>query len=392
MLLIPYRVKNPWKRFPYATVVLMAVNVFVYVGTVVFAARGGALDAYAFHFGVTGVHTLFTSLFLHGDLMHLTGNLLFFWVFGPAVEDRLGIPKFLLVYFVAGIVGNLLQAQLDVTMLGVAVPVIGASGCITGVLGAYWWLFSWSTVCVFYFFMIIFRIWYGVWEVQALWIIGLYILLDLIQGFLFGGSSGVANFAHVGGGLAGVLLCLALRAPRDSAEVSQAKHVQAEVKDLSRVPPMNLEIMHRADPHNADILRAILAWTDRLDRLDIVHRAFRTAGPTLAEREPGLVGQYLLAHEGDHTLYTSRHLMGVARHMESASDPRHAARLYEMVITHHASTPEHEVALYRLALCCWDRFQNAEYARAYLTQLLSRYPCGSMEPHARALLRQMGPE
>lgn len=389
-MLIPYRVKNPWKRFPVATVTLMALNVLTYIVTThaLLGIREEILHRYAFQFGQTPAYTMLTSLFLHGDLMHLAGNMLFFWVFAPSVEDRLGIPRYLLVYFVTGAIGNLLQGVVDQQMLGHALPGIGASGCIMGIMGAYWYLFSWSTVCVFYWF---FWLWHGIWEVQALWIIGLFVALDLWSG-MTGPGNGIANFAHVGGGIAGTLCCMALGMKRDSARMSRAREMQADLKDLNRVPPADLEIMRREDPQNLAILRALLGWAERLDRLEILHTAFSEAGPDIVEQDPGLVGRYLLAHHGDPAHYRPSQLLRIARHLEVSPDPGQACQIYQMVIHHHPAAPEHEVALYRLALCCWDRFRDAATARTHLNTLLTQYPYGAMEPGAQALLRQLGPE
>lgn len=392
MLLIPYRVKNPWKRFPIVTVILIGLNVLIYLLTTeaFLQIREEVIDKFAYQMGVSSIFSIFSAMFLHGDLLHLLGNMLFFWVFGPAVEDRLGIWRFLLVYFVAGIVGSLLQGGIDIAMHGSTLPGIGASGAVMGVLGAYWFLFSWSTVCVFYLFFIVFFIRWGIWEVQALWIIGLYVVIDLAQGIFGGSANGVANFAHVGGGVAGALLCLALRARRDSAEVSRVKHTQAEVKDLSLLSVSELEKLYRADPQNMELFRTVVSLAKRKNNPLLLHHAYEIAGPTLIDREPELLGHYLLTHEDRHTCYTVRQLMRVARHLESSADPLHAITLYQTILLKKNSTPEHETLLYRLAFCCWTHLHDAEYARTYLDILLLRYPFGTMEAQARALLRKIG--
>lgn len=216
MLIIPYRVKNPWKRFPIATVSLIGLNILIYLFTTEFflTIRDDVLRHYAFQLGESSFFTIFSAMFLHGDLMHLAGNMLFFWVFGPAVEDRLGIPRFLLVFFATGIMGSLLQAGVDVAMYGQTLPGIGASGCVMGILGAYWFLFSWSTVCVFYLIGFFFRFWYGVWEVQALWVIGLYVLLDLAQGIFLGSAANGWRISRTWGAAWAVRCCAWRWAPR----------------------------------------------------------------------------------------------------------------------------------------------------------------------------------
>lgn len=166
--------------------------------------------------------------------------------------------------------------------------------------------------------------------------------------------------------------------------------MQAEVKDLSLLSLTDLETMLQADPRNVDVLRAMLPLSRRYSREDLLHRAFHTAGPTLADREPELVGQYLTSYDGHHEFYNARQLIRVARHLESRATAVDAISLYQTIIRQHDNTPEHETALYRLALCSWDRMKNAPQARTCLHELIARYPYGAMEPHARALLRQIG--
>ena len=157
---------------------LICINTLVFALTshAFLFIRMDVVDAYALRWGASPFYTLFTALFLHGSITHLLGNMLFLWVFGPAVEDRLRVPGYLGLYLLAGLTGHAAQAGLG-AVEGIFVPNIGASGCIMGVLGAYWYLFSWSKVCVAYFFWIFFRIYYGVLEIAAVWVIGAYFAL-----------------------------------------------------------------------------------------------------------------------------------------------------------------------------------------------------------------------
>ena len=388
MLIIPYRVKNPWKRFPYATVSIILINVLVYSLTSEYflTIQEDALKNYAFQFGVSPFLNIIWALFLHENIMHIGGNMLFLWVFGPPVEDRLGVPRYLLVYFITGIFGSLLNSIMSVCMHGENLLTLGASGCIMGVMGAYWYLFSWSTVCVFYW---LFFFWRGVWEITAFWVVGAYISLDLFEGFTSGHGGGVANFAHVGGGLSGVLLCLAMKMRRDTEAVSQAKATQAEVKDLSLVPLGDLEIMREADPLEPNLIRAMLRPALSLGREDMIHRAFRAAGPALIEKDPGLVTQYLVALHGDDTVYQAANLMRLAHHAEANAKPRNAIKLYEMIVDHYPKSADLEMALYRLAQCYWEQCQDAPRARTCLQALLQHFPFGSLEQRAKMLLRKM---
>lgn len=390
-LLLPYRVKNPTKHFPIATLSIIAINVVIFGLTCGdgLQIRESVLKSYAFALGTSPVLNFFTAAFLHADPIHLIGNMLFFWVFGPPVEDRLGVPRFLALYLVAGLCGDVLQAVLDLAMAGHAAPTIGASGCIMGVLGAYWYLFSWSTVCVFYWLG---WFWHGVWEVQALWIIGLYLLLDLGEGLLFGAmsiSSGVANFAHVGGGVGGALLCLAMRAKRDTEAVSDAKAMHADMKDLSLVPLHALRTMLEEDPQNGEILRAMIAPAMRQHNDGAIDAAFAGAGTSLIDADPALVAYYLIDLHGAGSIYQPVHLLRLAGLLERSGDTQKALGAYKIIADRFSNATETETALYRMAQCSWNAHKDSQTARSCLAEMAKRFPKGEMTPYGRALWQQI---
>lgn len=143
--------------------------------------------------------TLFTSLFMHGGWLHLAGNMLFLWVFGDNVEHRIGHGLFLVFYLVAGIIASFAQILVDA---GSVIPTLGASGAISGVLGAYLVMFPTNRVLVL---IIRFPVW-----VPAIVVIGLWAVLQVVNGFgaiavTEETAGGVAYMAHIGGFVAGVL-------------------------------------------------------------------------------------------------------------------------------------------------------------------------------------------
>ncbi|HLI31425.1 MAG TPA: rhomboid family intramembrane serine protease [Solirubrobacteraceae bacterium] len=145
--------------------------------------------------------TIFTSMFLHASLLHIGGNMLFLAIFGPAVEDRLGAPRFLAFYLIGGVIA--LAAQVGAGTSSTA-PVLGASGAIAAVLGAYFLLFPRARVLtlvfIFFFFTII--------ELPAALLLALWLALQVLEAEVSGTGSGggVANFAHIGGFLFGLAL------------------------------------------------------------------------------------------------------------------------------------------------------------------------------------------
>jgi membrane associated rhomboid family serine protease len=144
--------------------------------------------------------TLFTSMFLHGSLLHLAGNMLFLWIFGNNIEDSMSPWRFAVFYVLGGLVAAIAQILIDPNS---TVPTVGASGAIAGVLGAYAVLYPRARVITVVFIVIFFTI----IELPALLVLGLWILLQLLLGAndLGGAEGGVAYFAHIGGFAFGLL-------------------------------------------------------------------------------------------------------------------------------------------------------------------------------------------
>jgi membrane associated rhomboid family serine protease len=149
--------------------------------------------------------TLLSSMFMHAGWLHLGGNMLFLWVFGDNVEHRAGPIPYLLIYLAVGVVGSLAQIFSDPTS---PIPTLGASGAISGILGAYIVLFPTNRVTVFLFRFVT--------QVPAILAIGIWIVFQLISGFgatvvSDESAGGVAYLAHIGGFAAGALVGLVLR-------------------------------------------------------------------------------------------------------------------------------------------------------------------------------------
>jgi membrane associated rhomboid family serine protease len=151
-----------------------------------------------------------TSMFLHGGLLHLAGNMLFLWIFGNNVEDRLGHVRYLAFYLAAGVVATLAHVAVQPAS---TVPVVGASGAIAGIMGAYLvWFPRARVTTLFVFFIILFR------QVQARWVLGLWFLSQ----FLVNPNDGVAWMAHVGGFVFGALVALVIRGSMAARRVALA--------------------------------------------------------------------------------------------------------------------------------------------------------------------------
>lgn len=149
--------------------------------------------------------TLITSLFLHGGLLHVLGNMLYLWVFGDNVEGAMGRWRFLAFYLLCGAAAGLAQLALN---LQSPIPLVGASGAIAGVLGAYLMLFPTARILtvipIFFFVRLV--------SIPAVIVLGIWFLLQIVNSAAsFGATTGVAWFAHIGGFAAGLLLVLVFR-------------------------------------------------------------------------------------------------------------------------------------------------------------------------------------
>jgi len=201
----------PSRTVPFITVGLIIANslVFLYMLTLPDRALEAFVSTYAVVPAWFSVPTLFTSQFLHAGWMHIIGNMLYLWIFGDNVEDRLGHVRFLIFYLGAGAVAAILQVVFNPFS---SVPMLGASGAIAGVMGAYFVLYPQSRVLTAVFIVIFF----DVIEIPAVFFLGIWFLMQLLSGV---GSLGVANagggtafWAHVGGFVVGVMVGLVLRA------------------------------------------------------------------------------------------------------------------------------------------------------------------------------------
>lgn len=211
--MIPLRDDNPIRGVPVITIAIIALCVIVFIWELLLPLDTAQNVMYALGFvpAVLFGHgelrapivppgvTIFTAMFLHGGWLHLAGNMLYLWIFGDNIEDRMGPGRFVVFYLVCGLIAALAQALPDVRS---TVPMIGASGAISGVLGAYTVLYPRANVLVALPVLIIFY----TFRVPAFIVLGFWFLVQLASSLGAGGGGGVAFRAHVGGFLAGVLL------------------------------------------------------------------------------------------------------------------------------------------------------------------------------------------
>ena len=220
--MIPLKDDNPTTRKPTVTYFIIGLCIFIFltqfsmqsyktgqlfysyglIPSVLMGHKQLPIDLYA----IPGLLTIFTSMFMHGGFMHLAGNMLYMWIFADNIEDNLGHVKFLIFYLLTGIGAAMTQVLIDTHS---QVPMIGASGAIGGVLGAYLINHPNAKVLVLipYFIITIIRI-------RALYVLGFWFILQFISS-----TGGVAYAAHVGGFVSGMILILFFNKKRKSKVV-----------------------------------------------------------------------------------------------------------------------------------------------------------------------------
>ena len=212
--MIPLRDVIPSRTTPYVTIALIALNALTFVYQL---SLGEGVNDFILYFGLVPAAfswvAVFTSMFLHGGFLHFGGNMLYLWIFGDNVEDRMGHGRFLVFYLLCGVAADLAQAIINPDSV---VPMVGASGAIAGVMGAYFVLYPRSRIVT----LVPLFVFVQIMEVPAIFFLGIWFLMQFVSGV---GSiatavsgepaGGIAFWAHVAGFVAGVSGVLVFRRP-----------------------------------------------------------------------------------------------------------------------------------------------------------------------------------
>jgi membrane associated rhomboid family serine protease len=195
-MLFPIRTDVPLRSTPWMNWLLILLNVLMFI---VQSTEPGAVWTRTLHLDPRNaqLYQYFTYAFLHGSAMHLAGNMLFLYIFGNNINDRMGHLGYLAFYLAGGVLAGAAHVLVEMT------PVIGASGAVSAVTGAFLILFPRARITIVYFIILI-----GVVEIASLWFIGAFFLLDVFSQIRGGG--GVAHMAHIGGAVFGAGVCLSM--------------------------------------------------------------------------------------------------------------------------------------------------------------------------------------
>lgn len=373
--MIPLSTDRPLRKRPAITPALISINIGVFMAVLVLGARdpeaaarltragwvgGGSYDWYRF----------LTSAFLHGGFMHLAGNMLFLWVFGPPVEDRLGRWWFLAFYLAAAAASALVHVAADTA------PAIGASGAIAGVAGAFLVLFPLTRIRTLMIFGIITLVMVPSW-----FFVGLKIAFDLIaQGV---GNDNVANMAHLGGYAFGMAVAIVLlwtrilssepydlftmiRQRRRRQQIRAAVDAQASTVARARRTP-------KPDPESDELAerRARVSALVAEDRLDEAADAYKSLIDAFAHRpHAGTLSR-------DAQLKLAGYLLGADRRAL-------AARAFEGFMGTYPNDPERRSLGILLARLYAHDLNKPDKARALLRPIAEQ----DTDPQTRALARE----
>ncbi len=373
-MLIPYSTERELQRLPLATIILIGINLVLAVLT---WSDFELFTTLMFNPARPGWWQPVTHTFTHLGPLHLIGNMVFLWVFGSHVEDTIGVWRFLLLYFSAGLSAWVLQIASDLLFLDGLRGGAGASGCIMGLVALFAIRFRRVKINLFYWW------WFyvGTWQVAAIWMALAYFVMDLGLGIGLGSAglaSGVAHFAHVGGFIAGPVWSYALHLPAaahtDEASEEFARLAASGVYEMAGAA-VEQELVAR--PNDPDLHRraasyfemkahtrprAIPHWNKALHlwlRQGRENDAFRCWDRLMYDHRPALFDPETMCD------------LAVAR--ENAGQLQQAAEFNQASACDHADTRPAAIAALRLANLL-SRTGYTELAREWYHRIIQRWP------------------
>lgn len=375
--------------FPVVTVCLLLLNVFLFAVNA--SGDGGLDDGVAHRWGLipqqASLITLLTYMFLHGSWGHVLGNMLGLWLFGPHVEEALGKFEYLLFYIGAGVAGGLAHVVLADLFLPAAraLPLVGASGAIFGILGLYavrFWRTRMRVLLVF--------------NVSSIWAVSVFALYQFLLGLHAladgGGDGNTANWAHVGGFLFGLMIALPLRMREDShVEYSLEDALAARAAGRIDQAAAHYRRVLAATPNDPDAHRALAQVCAQLRQAEAAHQHFQEA-----------LRLYLTTgnHDAAATTYgdalthfevlplTPTLLQRTASACEEAEAYPLALTALTELCRDHPGTPEAEVALLRLGRLHLNKLDQPQNAAGIFSEFLRTYPESPWRRHAEQLLSE----
>ncbi len=385
-MLIPLSIDRPLRRPTLVNHWLMAINVAVYV--VEMTLKALAPDAFNQMLAFMAMRpsqfepwTVVTYQFAHADFLHLLFNMLFLFIFGPAVEDKFGRVRYLLFYLAGGAAAGGLHAAFFPN------PLIGASGSIAGVTGAFLVFFPFTHVRVLLFFILI-----GTFSIPSWWLIAFAIARDIFMQGL-GGAGNVAHLAHLGGYAWGIGLSLLLlatgkieREPFDLFSVGRQRWRRRQFKEVTSGGD---------SPWRSDLSKAPRKTRKETAREQAEEQAARKARDVIRAKirgddAPGAAQEFKrFSSAGGDPRLGRDDLLLVANELFRLEERRASAAAYESFVTRFASDPETPGARLMLGLMYARYLDAPEEARAHLESAKGRLSDGSQRELAESLLAEV---
>ena len=407
MIILPIGDENPSSRTPVVTYGLICLNVLVFLAANIFGSSsfGGLPGRVALEFGLVPNqavwYTFLTSMFLHGNIMHIVGNMLFLWIAGDNVEDKLGHLPFLAFYLISGLFAD--GAYMLFTRGAGHIPLIGASGAIAGLLGAYMVFFPKARIRIFYWFFII----VGVLRVESRWVLGLWIVSNLFNWLVVASSyiTGVAYAAHVGGFAVGVgVAMLAKKRLREGARVTRMdEHTgfapRGATRRQSRASPTRRP-PSRPVPPTIDVKPARSAGQEFVSSRMKTERGgegFFGAEEAIAENvKEGRIGAAIDRYQDYLRMRHAKPLPGwaqieISSEMFRKGDFEAALKAYRRYLAHYPGGPDAAEAKFRLGIIL-SRHRNEYFrAREYLLQATMEHPNPEIVAYSKRELERIQP-
>lgn len=383
--LVPIR-RRAFGTFPIVSALLILLNLLVFLAT----TEAGRLSRAAAHeWGLTpqsaSIVTLLTYGFLHGNGMHLLGNLLGLGLFGAHVEEALGRLEFLLFYIGGSLAAGLLHVVVSATIFPAAytTPMVGASGALFGVLGLFAVRFYRARVRVFL-----------VANVPAVWAIGGFAAYEVVRGLTSlssgGQSDNTANWAHVGGFLFGVLLALPLRMREDGRREYRQEDAEsaAQAGRLDQAAAF-YRLLLSEKPEDANAHRALARICVQLGQSEAAHRHFMdTLRLRLRERDSPAAAEIYeeICHSFTTFPLSPLLLQRTASACEEAQRFPLALRALGELCRSFPDAPEAEMGLLRMGKLHLQRLGQPDSAQGILEEFLRLYPSSEWCLHVQRLL------
>ena len=388
-MLFPIRTKHTPECTPWATYALIAVNVLVFLATSNGPMiRESVVEAYALKSNHFHPLNLVTSMFLHGDVFHLAGNMLFLWVFGQAVEGRLRTIGYVSMYAASGLVGSLLH-HIVVGLQEPNIPSLGASGAIMGVLASALFMFPHGRTVMFYWFFRAGTFEWPVWGVALFYLGG-----DVVSGF-FASGTGVAHFAHIGGAIGGFAVTWFYTPDRDNKQVAHANATVSEVRGIEDLDAGQLNALMKSQPENADYVLQLVVnqqkFEGRLD-MDTVSHFVRLMPKMLDTCDCVAVAETArqLTTGRYSTLVPSHLLVEAALRVELVAEPGLAASLYATALSRKDLDRRYtRQALLHMGKVQMDRLGNRQAALTFFRNAAAGDDWCPLQDEAKERLRAL---